>query len=227
MTKVICFGSQKGGVGKSTLTMLVSSFLQAKGKKVFVADVDFPQHSIHRTRTDEQLNMENDPVLKAAFDERGVTLSEVQAAPISEAAGMVSVLKKANLYDYIFVDLPGTLNVDGLFKLAQSMDYFITPMEMDPVTFNSGCESLVIYHQMNPTLRMGVVWNRIKGNENRSIMEGVNAYITTEMPKVTLLRTILPDTVAMKRGRSTIYPCADKPILSLMEELFGENGFIG
>lgn len=227
MTKVICFGSQKGGVGKSTLTMLVSSYLQASGKRVFVLDADFPQHSIQKIRTQELSNIESDPALKAAFNERGVAMSEVQTATIPEGAGMVPMLKKANLYEYIFIDLPGTLNVDGLAKLALSMDYFITPMEMDPKTFSSGCESLLMYQKMHPSLKMGLVWNRIKMKESTALMDGINQYLATDMPYVGLLKTVLPDTVALKRGSSSIYPCAEQPLVALMEELFGSNGFIG
>jgi chromosome partitioning protein len=207
--------------------MLVSSYLQASGKRVFILDADFPQHSIQKIRNQEVSNIESDPVLNAAFTERGVAMSEVQTATIPEGAGMVPMLKKANLYDYIFIDLPGTLNVDGLSKLAVAMDYFITPMEMDPKTFASGCESLLMYQKMNPTLKMGLVWNRTKSSESRTLMDGINQYLSTDMPFVTRLKTVLPDTVSLKRGSSSIYPCAEKPLLELMDELFGSDGFIG
>ena len=48
-TKYVAFSTQKGGVGKTTLTVLVASYLHyVKGYDVAVIDCDFPQYSIHR-----------------------------------------------------------------------------------------------------------------------------------------------------------------------------------
>lgn len=43
----IAFASQKGGVGKSTLTVLAASWLHyLHGIRVAVVDCDYPQHTI-------------------------------------------------------------------------------------------------------------------------------------------------------------------------------------
>lgn len=43
----VAFSTQKGGAGKTTLTVLVSSYLHyVKGYHVAVIDCEFPQHSI-------------------------------------------------------------------------------------------------------------------------------------------------------------------------------------
>ena len=48
-TKYVAFSTQKGGAGKTTLTVLVASYLHyVKGYDVAVIDCDFPQYSIHR-----------------------------------------------------------------------------------------------------------------------------------------------------------------------------------
>lgn len=45
----VAFSTQKGGAGKTTLTVLVASYLHyVKGYDVAVIDCDFPQYSIHR-----------------------------------------------------------------------------------------------------------------------------------------------------------------------------------
>jgi len=47
----VAFSTQKGGAGKTTLTVLVSSYLHyVKGYHVAVIDCDFPQHSIAEMR---------------------------------------------------------------------------------------------------------------------------------------------------------------------------------
>ena len=54
----IAFATQKGGVGKTTFTVLTASYLHyAKGYNVAVIDCDYPQYSIHamRERDGEQV----------------------------------------------------------------------------------------------------------------------------------------------------------------------------
>ena len=47
----MAISSQKGGAGKTTLTVLVASYLHyVKGYNVAVVDCDFPQYSIHDMR---------------------------------------------------------------------------------------------------------------------------------------------------------------------------------
>lgn len=49
--KYIAFSTQKGGAGKTTLTVLVASYLHyVKGYNVAVVDCDYPQHSIVEMR---------------------------------------------------------------------------------------------------------------------------------------------------------------------------------
>lgn len=227
MTKVICIGTQKGGVGKTTLTLLVAMNLQALGKRVLLVDADDPQHSITKVRQRELLGLQRDPVLKQAFDESNVSIAELITGSIPEAAGAVPMAKSSGMYDYIFIDLPGTVNIDGLGKLGMSMDYLITPMEMDPKTFASGCASIEMYHRLNPALKIGMVWNRIKKSESTSLMHGINKYFDDALPYVNRIATVVWDITGLKRAESTIYPCANKVLLELMEELFRENGFIG
>ena len=58
-TLYVAFSTQKGGVGKTTFTVLVASYLYyLKGHNVAVVDCDYPQHSISamRKRDAEQVN---------------------------------------------------------------------------------------------------------------------------------------------------------------------------
>ena len=46
-TLYVAFSTQKGGVGKTTFTVLVASYLYyLKGYNVAVVDCDYPQHSM-------------------------------------------------------------------------------------------------------------------------------------------------------------------------------------
>ena len=49
--KFVAFSTQKGGAGKTTLTVLAASYLYyVKGLKVLVVDCDYPQFSIEEMR---------------------------------------------------------------------------------------------------------------------------------------------------------------------------------
>lgn len=51
----ISFANQKGGIGKSTLTILAASWLRyVRGLNVLVVDCDFPQNSIYELREREK-----------------------------------------------------------------------------------------------------------------------------------------------------------------------------
>lgn len=68
-TLKISFYTQKGGVGKSTITTLLASVLHYRlGYNVLVMDCDFPQHSLTNMRArDLKTVMENDYHKKAAM----------------------------------------------------------------------------------------------------------------------------------------------------------------
>ena len=61
MGKIIAVSNQKGGVGKSTFTVLLASYLHyIVGHDVLVVDCDYPQWSIHAQRERELSLIEHD-----------------------------------------------------------------------------------------------------------------------------------------------------------------------
>lgn len=55
----IALSNQKGGVGKSTMTVLLASYFHyVKGKNVAVIDCDYPQFSIQALRSRDMKNVE-------------------------------------------------------------------------------------------------------------------------------------------------------------------------
>lgn len=62
----VAFATQKGGIGKSTVTALVASYLHnVKGYNVAVIDCDAPQHSIHGLREREMKLIDESIYFKA------------------------------------------------------------------------------------------------------------------------------------------------------------------
>ena len=58
-TKFVALSTQKGGAGKTTLTVLMASYLHyVRGIDVAIIDCDFPQYSIDEMRKRDFKNME-------------------------------------------------------------------------------------------------------------------------------------------------------------------------
>ena len=80
----VAFATQKGGIGKSTVTALAASYLHnVQGHNVAVIDCDAPQHSIHGLRERETKLIDQTtaaiPTQEAATSEKGIELSEEEA----------------------------------------------------------------------------------------------------------------------------------------------------
>lgn len=67
----IAFSTQKGGAGKTTLTVLMASYLYyVKGYDVAVVDCDYPQFSIKDMRERDLKSIERNPYLrKLAYEQ--------------------------------------------------------------------------------------------------------------------------------------------------------------
>src|SRR3954468_17305703 len=111
---MIClFGNQKGGVGKSTLTVLSGNYLTlAKDWPVTVIDMDY-QQSVWQKYEKAKVLENAEPY-------------EVLPATLETFPMLRDVLTK-NKKDAILIDLPGKLDDDGLIAVFQSADMVICP----------------------------------------------------------------------------------------------------
>lgn len=185
----IAFSSQKGGVGKSTFTALVASTLHYRlGYNVAVFDADFPQHSLMKMKTrDLTMVMENEYLKKIAFKQ--FTTLNKKAYPIFQHKAE-DVLEAANDYlvstsplDFIFFDLPGTVNTPGILKALAGMHHIFTPMTADRVVM----ESTLIFSQLMKDIIMkkgqtsiktiNLFWNQVDGRERSPLYEIYNQLI--------------------------------------------------
>ena len=120
----IAFASQKGGVGKSTLTVLAASWLHyLHGIRVAVVDCDYPQHSI----------------LKLSNRDKAVESLRMECCKPSEA--MAEWRKWAAVaeerYDVVLFDLPGTVGNEGVLSTIVELDYLFIPMKADRIVLES------------------------------------------------------------------------------------------
>ena len=84
-TKFVAFSTQKGGAGKTTLTVLAASYLHyVKGFNVAVIDCDYPQHSIVEMRErDLKLALEDEHYKRLAYEQ--FTRLQKKAYPVVES----------------------------------------------------------------------------------------------------------------------------------------------
>lgn len=230
-TMYVAFSTQKGGAGKTTLTVLVASYLHyVKGYNVAVIDCDYPQHSIAEMRERDFKMCENDEYYKGMLYEQFVRLEQKKAYPVVEsntkdALDDAEDLVKEGDYDFIFFDLPGTLNNEGLVLTIASMDYIVAPIAADRLVLESTLDYLISVRDniVNPGKSnikgIYLLWNMVDGREKSELYEVYeNVIRDLEFP---LLKTFIPDSKRFRREqsisykalfRSTLFP-ADKSLV--------------
>lgn len=127
--KVIVFGNQKGGTGKSTLAMHLIASLLLKGYKVAAIDIDAKQGTLTRY-IENRINTQKEnpnilvPYYSTLFESNN---DSVTAMHQLDNDAFTSLLQKYNNMDFIVIDTPG--NDNYLSRLAHSFaDIIITPM---------------------------------------------------------------------------------------------------
>jgi len=141
-SKYVAFSTQKGGVGKTTLTVLVASYLHyVKGFNVAMVDCDYPQYSIAEMRERDLKTVMEDEHYKLMAYQQFTTLGK-KAYPVvsstpEDAVQVASQLAETGEFDFIFFDLPGTVNNADVIRTLSQMDYIFSPVTADRVVLES------------------------------------------------------------------------------------------
>ena len=134
----VAFATQKGGIGKSTVTALAASYLHnVKGYNVAVVDCDDPQHSIHGLREHEMGLIDSSTYFKALacdhfrrIKKNAYTIVKSNAVNALDDAERMIATEDVKP-DVVFFDMPGTLRSNGVIKTLSQMDYIFTPLSAD------------------------------------------------------------------------------------------------
>lgn len=182
MTKIISIANQKGGVGKTTTAINISSFIAEFKKKVLLIDLDGQSNTsagvgYHLTENEySTYNLMTNNILTARdiirktvfkFDliPSHVNLSGIDLELINRL-GRESVLKKkiepiTKDYDFIIIDTPPSLSLLTVNSLVSSTDVFIA-VESNPLALD-GLSKLyetieAIKSELNPLIKVtGVI----------------------------------------------------------------------
>ena len=221
----ISFATQKGGIGKTTLTVLTASYLHyVKGYNVAVIDCDAPQNSIADLREREVKVIAESTYFKAlACDHFRQVKKKAYPVIASNAADALDdadkMLREETVKPDLVFDLPGTLKSEGVVKTLSQMDYIFTPISADRLVVESSLQFAALFYEnlittgVAKTKGLHLFWTMVDGREKselydlyRHIIEGMN---------IPVLKTRLPDSKRFRRDlseerktifRSTIFP---------------------
>lgn len=229
--KFVAFSTQKGGAGKTTLTVLMASYLYyVKGLKVMVVDCDYPQFSIEEMRKRDSALMEVSPSFrKSVLDNRQRTSLEpypmLMTKPEEAMTKVREIIEAGNEIDVVFFDLPGTVNNRGVINVINCMDSVIVPIAADKVILESSLAFAMKIHEWLTTGKsqvkeMYLLWNLVDAREKTDLYDQYEALF--EELGLQTLNTRIPDTKKYRREgsktlerpvfRSTVMP-PDKTLL--------------
>jgi chromosome partitioning protein len=131
-TEIISFYTQKGGSGKTTLTHMVALALASEGnnKTILVLDSD-PQHSLVNYLEDIRTS-KDDPDFNPPY--------ELIKAPIINLREQLN--DKWGKYDYIFLDLPGTMEMEGVRDAILFCNKIFIPIQPSILDLNSAKDTI-------------------------------------------------------------------------------------
>jgi len=195
---MIClFGNQKGGVGKSTLTVLSGNYLSlAKDWPVTIIDMDY-QQSISQKFEKAKVLENEEPY-------------DVLPANLESFPPLIAVL----------IDLPGKLDDDGLIPVFRSADLVVCPFAYDEFTFESTVLFAVVLKKVNPNVEVVFIPNRIKANVKFEIMSEVNE----QLGKFGKITNPIPDRIDFQRITTFQTPLSLYGIITpVFEEIFADR----
>ena len=242
MTKIIAIANQKGGVGKTTTAINLSTAMAAIDKKILLVDAD-PQGNASTglgIREQERRPGLYEIIMSEKFDEKSINktlipnldiISSTQdlAAAEIELADMQNremaiknILLKINHYDFILIDCPpalGLLTINSLVA-AQSV---IIPMQCEFFALE-GLSALVgtietIKSNLNPSIELeGVVLTMF---DKRNSLSGLVEDDVRGHFKEKVYKTVIPRNVRISEA-----PSHGKPVLLYDTSCVGSQAYI-
>ena len=152
MPITISIATQKGGVGKTTLTGMVAGQLHyVHALRCLAIDADFPQHSLYGLREREEKALTSLPALSdlcmnfyAKHDFGTYPIFRTDEKPGNRTATDILSRIPTTGLDVILIDLPGSVNQEDTLATLLDVEYFFVPVTPDRVVI----ESTLSFHNL-------------------------------------------------------------------------------
>lgn len=208
-TKYITFQSFKGGIGKSTLAMIVATHLYNQGKKVLFLDTDF-QTSVYNLRKAEI----NEAKAEGKEVPNGYEIEPLVTNHPDTIRNYLAV--KDGKYDYILIDTAGRVGEGEKEFLLRLSDLVIIPIIASRLDLDSTLHFLdgidaVLKNEAPPLV--GIINKEDQTKEQDEILQ-VDGY-----KGLKLLKGTLKYLVRYRRNISTFEPINDDAIKKILSEL--------
>ncbi len=202
---IIIIGNQKGGAGKSTLTLLLANYLTLNKKcMVTVVDMDY-QQSIAQKYEKSKLLENAEPY-------------QVIAAELEHFPMMLETMLQ-DKKQVVLIDLPGKLDDDGLIPVFRAAGLILCPFAYDEFSFESTVLFSVVVQKVNPAALIAFVPNRIKANARYDTQQEVNQQLA-HFGKIT---APIPDRIDFQRINTFQTPLSVLPvIIPVFEKIYND-----
>lgn len=224
MGRIIAIANQKGGVGKSTTAINLSSCLGEMGKKVLTIDMD-PQGNTTSGLGVEKEEQENtvyelllgeceieDCLIKLEYE--GITLipsnvnlagAEIELIGVENKEFILreQVEKIEEQYDFIVIDCPPSLNMLTINAMTTA-DTVLVPIQCEYYALEGLSQLMhtieLVQERLNPDLEMeGVVFTMYDARTNLSLQVVENVKNNLNQ---TIYKTIIPRNVRLAEAPS-------------------------